>query len=146
MKYSETFAGSVITRSPEETQALARELAATLAAGDLVLLTGELGAGKTEFVKGLAAGLGVTALVQSPTFTLVREYNDGRVPLIHLDLYRLAGGEVEELGLDELRARGIVAVEWPERAKAPWPLPLLQVILRAGATPDEREIGWSVER
>ncbi|HNW92134.1 MAG TPA: tRNA (adenosine(37)-N6)-threonylcarbamoyltransferase complex ATPase subunit type 1 TsaE [bacterium] len=136
-----------ITRSPEETEALAGDLAATLAAGDLVLLAGELGAGKTEFVKGLAKGLGIHGIIQSPTFALVREHRDGRVPLIHLDLYRLAGGgEVEELGLDELRAEGIVAVEWPERAAASWTKPLVRVALAYGAVPDERLIEWQVER
>lgn len=131
--------------SAEVTRELARELAGRLQRGDLVLLSGELGAGKTEFVKGLAEGLGCTATVTSPTFTLVREY-PGRELLLHLDLYRLGAADAEELGLDELRLRGIVAVEWPERAAAAWTPPLVRVTLAHGSTPDERLISIGEER
>ena len=105
-----------VSRSEFETAAIARELAATLVAGDVLLLSGDLGAGKTAFVRGLADGLGIDPDdVSSPTFTLVQEYRGGRLPLFHVDLYRLAAGEVDDLGLDALAALGVLAVEWAER-------------------------------
>jgi tRNA threonylcarbamoyladenosine biosynthesis protein TsaE len=111
----------VITRSEDETAAVGRELAATLSAGDVVLLYGDLGAGKTAFVKGLAEGLGVSRdEVSSPTFTLIQEYRGGRLTLFHVDLYRLDDRrEVEELGLDEITAEGVLAIEWAERYPRP---------------------------
>lgn len=109
--------------SPEQTVAVACDLAQKLQAGDVVLLSGDLGAGKTAFVRGLALGLGAAAdAVTSPTFTLLHEYRGGRLPLHHADLYRLRESEVEELGLDELAASGgVLAVEWPDRLERPWP-------------------------
>jgi tRNA threonylcarbamoyladenosine biosynthesis protein TsaE len=100
----------------EETAALASDLARGLGPGDLVLLYGDLGAGKTAFVRGLAAGLGADAdEVSSPTFTLMQEYR-GRVVLRHLDLYRIdSAEEIAELGLDEAGADAVLAVEWAER-------------------------------
>jgi tRNA threonylcarbamoyladenosine biosynthesis protein TsaE len=110
-----------VTRSAAETEAVGEELAPLLAAGDLLLLAGELGAGKTTFVRGLARGLGVTAAVQSPTFQLVRVY-PGRVQLAHVDLYRLeSGAELTDLGLDELLDQGVVAVEWGDRLRLDHP-------------------------
>jgi tRNA threonylcarbamoyladenosine biosynthesis protein TsaE len=105
------------TRSELETAAAGRDLAPTLAAGSAVLLRGDLGAGKTAFVRGLAEGLGIApAEVSSPTFTLVQEYRGGRIPLFHVDLYRLADPrEIDDLGLDEIAAGGVLAVEWAER-------------------------------
>jgi tRNA threonylcarbamoyladenosine biosynthesis protein TsaE len=107
----------VVTHSEAETRAVARKLAAATDAGTTILLYGDLGAGKTAFVKGLAEGLGFSADdVTSPTFTLVHEYRGGRLPLVHVDLYRLDDAELEEIGLDaELAAAGVLAVEWPER-------------------------------
>jgi tRNA threonylcarbamoyladenosine biosynthesis protein TsaE len=92
-------------------------LANELEAGAVLLLSGELGAGKTAFVRGLAQGLGLHAdEVTSPTFTLVHEYRGGRLPLVHVDLYRLDRAELDEIGLDDDLARtGVVAIEWPER-------------------------------
>ena len=103
--------------SEEETRAIAARLARDLTPGAVVLLSGDLGAGKTAFVRGLAEGLGLAASeVTSPTFTLVHEYRGGRLPLIHVDLYRLESAELAEIGLDDdLAAGGVVAVEWPER-------------------------------
>lgn len=105
------------TTSEAETQAVAATMATRLAPGAIVLLHGELGAGKTAFVRGLAAGLGIAAdEVSSPTFTLVQEYRGGRLPLFHADLYRLGSADVDDLGLDELGAEeGVVAIEWAER-------------------------------
>jgi tRNA threonylcarbamoyladenosine biosynthesis protein TsaE len=97
--------------------ALGARLAATLPAGAVLLLHGPLGAGKTALVRGLATGLGLSEEdVSSPTFTLVHEYRGGRLPLFHADLYRLPdGATLDDLGLDEVAADGILAVEWPER-------------------------------
>jgi len=109
--------GDSVTRSQEETEQLAASLSAGLRAGDVLLLTGPLGAGKTAFVRGLARGLGVDPdEVSSPTFTLVHEYRGGRLRLFHADLYRLGTADAEELGLDELGVRdGVLAIEWPDR-------------------------------
>jgi len=112
--------GTFETWSEEETEALARRVAAHLEPGVFVLLHGDLGAGKTVFVRGLAAGLGAPAEeVSSPTFTLIQEYQ-GRLAIQHVDLYRVdAPGEVDDLGLDELAAAGaVVVVEWAERLPA----------------------------
>ncbi|HVL66383.1 MAG TPA: tRNA (adenosine(37)-N6)-threonylcarbamoyltransferase complex ATPase subunit type 1 TsaE [Vicinamibacterales bacterium] len=106
----------VLTSSEEETAAAGERLAGSLGAGGVVLLYGELGAGKTAFVRGLARGLGAPAdEVTSPTFTLVQEYR-GRATLYHVDLYRLEEREVDDLGLEELvLGDGVVAIEWAER-------------------------------
>ena len=105
------------SNSEAETRAIAAALAPTLAPGAVLLLHGDLGAGKTAFVRGLAEGLGLDPDdVTSPTFTLVHEYRGTRLPLIHVDLYRLDRAELDEIGLDQdLAATGITAVEWPER-------------------------------
>jgi tRNA threonylcarbamoyladenosine biosynthesis protein TsaE len=106
-----------ITNSEAETRERARHFAATLTAGSVILLSGDLGAGKTAFVRGLAEGLLIDPdEVTSPTFTLVHEYSGGRLPLIHVDLYRLEKADLDEIGLDQdLASRGVVAVEWAER-------------------------------
>jgi tRNA threonylcarbamoyladenosine biosynthesis protein TsaE len=105
------------TRSEEETAAIARALATDLEAGAVLLLSGNLGAGKTAFVRGLAEGLGVDpGEVSSPTFTLVHEYRGGTLTLYHVDLYRLDRAATDDLGLEELGvADGVLAVEWPDR-------------------------------
>lgn len=111
----------IITLSEEETSAAGERFASRLRPGEVVLLYGDLGAGKTAFVRGLAKGLGASADdVSSPTFTLIQEYR-GSVTLQHVDLYRLKPSEVEDLGLDELTdGTAIVAIEWAERwAAAP---------------------------
>jgi tRNA threonylcarbamoyl adenosine modification protein YjeE len=104
-----------LTASEAETAAAGAELGRTLQAGDLVLLEGDLGAGKTAFVRGLVAGLGGDpAAVSSPTFALVQEYA-ARVAVQHVDLYRLTPVEVDDLALDELLEGAVMAVEWPDR-------------------------------
>jgi tRNA threonylcarbamoyladenosine biosynthesis protein TsaE len=105
-----------LTTSEEETSAVGEQLARSLTAGAVVLLFGELGAGKTAFVRGLARGLGASPDdVSSPTFTLIQEYA-GRITLYHVDLYRLESREVPDLGLDDLLLdAGVVAVEWADR-------------------------------
>jgi tRNA threonylcarbamoyladenosine biosynthesis protein TsaE len=107
------------TGSAAETEAIAADLAATLGPGDVVLVSGEMGAGKTTFVRGAARALGVRVPVTSPTFTIARRYEDGRVPVSHLDLFRLADGlgdEEPELLDDELGPDRVAFVEWPEIA------------------------------
>ena len=108
---------TLTSHSEAETIDAGRALAAELRPDDVVLLAGDLGAGKTAFVKGLAEGLGVDPLeVSSPTFTLIQEYRGGRLTLHHIDLYRLTPREVDDLGLEELVVSGaVVAVEWPDR-------------------------------
>lgn len=105
-----------MTRSEAETTAAGRQLAEALSAGSVVLLYGDLGAGKTAFVRGLAEGLGANPDdVSSPTFTLIQEYRGGRVPLLHVDLYRLSDPrEIDDLGLEELGSGAVLAIEWSE--------------------------------
>jgi tRNA threonylcarbamoyladenosine biosynthesis protein TsaE len=108
-----------VTHSPAETEAFGERVGKRLRKGDLVLLTGELGAGKTTFVRGVARGAGSTAPVASPTFQLVRMYA-GPVQLAHVDLYRIeTPSELADLGLDELLDQGAVVVEWGDRLDAP---------------------------
>lgn len=108
-----------VSHGEDETERIGETIAARLRPGDLLLLSGPLGAGKTAFVRGLARGLGCDAgAVSSPTFNLVQEYA-APVTLQHVDLYRLSPPEVEDLGLDELRTGAIVAVEWAEHWQPP---------------------------
>jgi tRNA threonylcarbamoyladenosine biosynthesis protein TsaE len=123
----------VTTSSEDETMQVARQLAASLDAGAVVLLHGTLGAGKTAFVRGLADGLGIDPeLVNSPTFTLLQEYRGGRLTLHHADLYRLDRADLSELGLDarEIEA-GVLAIEWPERLaqSIPGAIPVLLIVV-----------------
>ena len=110
---------TLTTHSEGDTAAVGRDLAASLSAESVILLIGDLGAGKTAFVRGLAEGLGIPADdVSSPTFTLMQEYRGGRLPLVHVDLYRLNDArEVEDLGLDEVAAGGVMAIEWAEKLR-----------------------------
>ena len=109
--------GPISSNSEQETRSIASALGRDLAMGTVLLLSGDLGAGKTAFVRGLAEGLGIDPdEVTSPTFTIVHEYRGGRLPLVHVDLYRLDRADLDEIGLDQdLAATGIVAVEWSER-------------------------------
>ena len=129
----------VKTKGPEETRRLARDLASKLSKGTTILLYGELGAGKTTFVQGLAEGLGVPeeVYVSSPTFSLINEY-PGRQKLYHVDLYRLAPEEVEDLGLPELASQGVMVIEWAERL--PFSFPQEMIIKFKILSPEEREL------
>jgi tRNA threonylcarbamoyladenosine biosynthesis protein TsaE len=122
----------VETNSPEETWELAAELADKLEAGTVIALHGDLGAGKTCFIQGFAAALGIDEPITSPTYTLIGEY-EGRLPLHHLDLYRLSGPEEAlGLGLDEyFDVNGITAIEWAERAEGLLPDNLLHIEIKA---------------
>jgi tRNA threonylcarbamoyladenosine biosynthesis protein TsaE len=126
------------TDSEAETSAAGRSLAPELFAGDVVLLSGALGAGKTAFVRGIAEGLSADPNdVSSPTFTIIQEYR-GRVLLHHADLYRLAPREVDDLGLEDLLDEGVLAVEWPDRWTAP-PAGAIHVSIESSAG-DKRTI------
>ena len=106
---------TIHTTSEEETTEAGKNIAAELRVGDVVLIDGPLGAGKTAFVRGLAEGLGADPNdVSSPTFTILQQYG-GALPLYHADLYRLTPAEVTDLGLEETGLDGILAVEWPDR-------------------------------
>jgi len=108
-----------ISHSADETRAIGAELAGHLAAGDLICLYGDLGAGKTTFIQGLASGLGVSDRVTSPSFTLVHDHRC-RLLFYHLDLYRLGPGDLTEAGIEEvLSAPAVAAVEWAERLPEP---------------------------
>ena len=132
---------SITSHSPEETFAHGHALAASLRAGDVVALDGDLGAGKTHFVKGIAAGIGCEGDVTSPTFTLVHEYTGGRVPLFHFDFYRLESEEeVLRIGLDDyLGAGGVLVIEWAGKFPGVLPAGTRWFHLRAGGG-DFREI------
>lgn len=109
----------LVTNTPAETESAGERFGRELRQGDLILIEGDLGAGKTTFVRGVARGAGSTAHVASPTFQLVRVY-PGRVQVAHVDLYRVeAGAELGELGLEELLDQGAVVVEWGNRIEAP---------------------------
>ncbi len=133
-----------LTRSEEETVAAGRSLAATLRAGDLVLLSGSLGAGKTAFVRGIAAGLGLDpAAVHSPTFAIVTEYparGGGEFALVHVDLYRIeSAAECEDLGLAEgLIGDRVMAVEWGERLGPRWMQGAIRVTIEDAGGDDRR--------
>jgi len=140
---------SVITSgSQADTEAAARKMAGKLPANSVILLSGDLGAGKTAFVRGLAEGLGIDPLeVSSPTFTLIQEYRGGRLTLYHIDLYRLSPREVDDLGLDDLTSEGgIVAVEWPDRWSRP-PVDAIAVAIRlTGEATREIAVVWPTEK
>lgn len=122
------------THSPEETWVLAAGLADELDPGTVIALHGDLGAGKTCFIQGYAAALGIDEPITSPTYTLIGEY-EGRLPLHHIDLYRLSGPEEAlGLGLEEyFDANGITAIEWAERAEGLLPSDMLHIQIKADA-------------
>jgi len=137
---------SLIAATEAETAAVGQALAATLAPGTTVLLYGDLGAGKTAFVRGVAEGLGVEPTeVSSPTFTIVQEYRGPRFTLQHVDLYRLSPAEVSDLALDDLlEGATIMAIEWAERLPLPPFGPIVAV--RLSHVPDGRRIEISSTR
>jgi tRNA threonylcarbamoyladenosine biosynthesis protein TsaE len=131
------------TDSPEATRAVAGALGELLVAGDLVLLVGDLGAGKTAFAQGLARGLGVDEPVTSPTFTIVQEY-EGRIPLRHVDVYRLDRvQDLHDLGFDELVDDGVTIVEWGDLVEQALPADHLVVRIAPGEADTERVLDLS---
>lgn len=144
---------TVTTRSPEQTQELGRALGRTITAGPLLLLlSGDYGTGKTTFVQALAAGMGVSETMRSPSYLLARAYGTERCTLVHADLYRVgSAAEAADLGLDELAgADGVVAVEWPgaaaELALRGWPVLRLAFSADADAADTRHiELSWSAD-
>ena len=131
---------TVETHCVEETRAFGQRLAGQLRPGDVVLLEGDLGAGKSELTRGIARGLGITGPVTSPTFTILQVHEGGRLPLFHFDWYRLSGAdELYELSMDEyLYADGVAVVEWPEKAEEAIPENHLTIEIRASGESDRQ--------
>lgn len=131
-----------ITHSPEETRALGCKLAQVLWGGAVVAFTGDLGAGKTAFVSGMAEGLGIEERVTSPTFTIVNEYEGGRLPLFHFDMYRLGSAdELFHIGWEDYLARdGVCAVEWSENVDEALDGDTVRVDISRGENDDTRVI------
>lgn len=135
---------TVFSLSEEETFGLGRSMAQALQGGELILLVGELGLGKTVFARGIAAGLGVPPEdVNSPSFTLIQEYPDSRLPLFHIDLYRLGGpSDFETLGLEEIMASGaVVVVEWGDKLPAAYRASAM-IVRFHDVGEDSRRIEW----
>jgi tRNA threonylcarbamoyladenosine biosynthesis protein TsaE len=130
---------TVTTHSPEETQAWAENFAHGLSAGSVIALIGDLGAGKTQFTKGLGKGLGVSEMVISPTFNYILEYK-GRLPLYHADLYRIQSADVfRAMGFDEyFESDGVFVAEWAERVQELFPQNTIWINLQTGKSLDER--------
>lgn len=126
-----TMVKKVLMNSREETIALSTKIGRELQAGDILVLDGDLGAGKTTFTKGIAAGLEIPDLIKSPTFTIICEYHDGRLPLYHMDAYRLENGGAEDLGLEEyFDGDGVSVVEWAQFVEDELPADFLAIHFR----------------
>jgi tRNA threonylcarbamoyladenosine biosynthesis protein TsaE len=135
---------TVTTTSADETKALGRRLAPLLTAGDIVVLAGRLGAGKTLFVSGVAEGLGISGRVTSPSFVIARTYTDGFLPLVHVDVYRLGSlAEFDDLDLVDDGAEGAVIIEWGEAIVDALPSDRLTVTLEMAG--DHRSISFEPE-
>ena len=134
----------LISTSVAQTQAIGAALSRQLEPDDVLILLGDMGAGKSEFTRGLARGLGVTGYVTSPTFTIMQLHDTGRLPLYHFDWYRLESAEeLYELSMDEyLQNGGIAVIEWPSRAEEVLPESYLEVALEP-AGDDERRITFT---
>ena len=130
------------SKSPQETEALGQALVQKLAPGAVVAFSGDLGAGKTAFVRGMAQGLGITQRVTSTTFTIVNEYEGGRLPLFHFDMYRLhSAEELFDIGWEDFLSRGgICAVEWSENIQEALEPGTVYVDIRRGQGEQERII------
>lgn len=131
-----------ISNSAEQTEKIGQYLAQTLTGGMTIAFSGDLGAGKTAFVRGVAVGLGIDERVTSPTFTIVNEYEGGRLPLFHFDMYRLGGeDELYDIGWDDYLSRGgVCAVEWSERIPDALDADVIVVKICRGETDDCRII------
>ena len=139
----ETLRGLLASDSPERTRTIGRALGAAARPGTVLALSGELGAGKTQLAKGVAEGLGVTSVVNSPTFVLMNEH-EGRLRLHHIDAYRLADPEeaVDAGLLDDREVTGLTVIEWADRLEGWLPAERLDIHLEAGDAPTVRAISW----
>lgn len=125
----------MILKNLEETEKLAIVIGQVALPGDNLVLTGDLGAGKTTLTKGIALGLGIQQMIKSPTYTIIREYEQGRIPLYHMDVYRVEGS-ADELGLDEyFEGTGLSVIEWGSLLGADLPVDYLELII--DKLPDE---------
>ncbi|MDT2756056.1 tRNA (adenosine(37)-N6)-threonylcarbamoyltransferase complex ATPase subunit type 1 TsaE [Enterococcus asini] len=125
----------------EETESFAKQIGGLAEAGDVLVLTGDLGAGKTTLTKGIALGLGIEQMIKSPTYTIIREYTTGRLPLYHMDIYRVAEG-AGDLGLEEyFEGEGLSVVEWGNLLQEDLPVDYLELILKKVAgNSEERQL------
>ena len=132
----------LLSHSPEDTEDIGARLAEQLEPGAVVAFTGDLGAGKTAFTRGLARGLGIPDRITSPTFTIVNEYEGGRLPLFHFDMYRLGSAdELFDIGWEDyLRRGGVCAVEWSENIAGALEPDAVRVDIRRGSSDQERVI------
>lgn len=138
---------SIKVKDEVATYELANQISKIVEPGMVILLEGDLGAGKTTFTKGLAQGLGITRVIKSPTYTIIREYPKGRLPLYHMDLYRLSEDEAELLGLEEyFDGEGLCVVEWPSVANELMPKEFLRIkIISNLKTEQERLFQFKVK-
>ena len=132
------------TKSPEETFLLGKQMGEQAKSGEVYALDGDLGVGKTVFAKGFAQGLGISEHITSPTFTILQEYEDGRLPLYHFDVYRVEDpSEMEEIGFDDyLYGRGVCLIEWAEQIEELLPAETVRIRIRKEdpAAVDDRRI------
>ena len=130
----------LVTANYQATIAYGYQLGQLLQPQDLILLDGDLGAGKTTLTQGIAQGLGIKRPIKSPTFTLIREYQSGRIPLYHMDMYRLENSSADELGLSEyFNGDGAVVIEWSQFIKDLLPTSYLRIVLKQ-QQPTSREL------
>jgi len=129
----------IIVQSASETMAIAQKLGSALTAGSILTLDGELAAGKTTFAKGLALGLGIKEVIDSPTFAIVKEYNTGNIPLYHMDVYRLDGDSDTRFILEYFDREGICIIEWASMIKADLPNKRIDITIKR-LEGDKREI------
>lgn len=123
-----------------ETEAFAKVIGHTAQAGDIIILSGDLGAGKTTMTKGIALGLGIEQMIKSPTYTIIREYQNGRLPLYHMDVYRVAG-QTEDLGLEEyFDGDGLSVVEWGQLLGEDRPEGYLAILLEKDPENEEKRV------
>lgn len=146
-KFLEKYKSSYVSHSEQDTVNLAKDLASGLKAGDIIALIGDIGTGKTTFVKAIAKALGISETVSSPTFTIVREYRSGKFPLFHFDVYRLSNeDEFYDIGAEEyLYGDGITIIEWADIVEDALPLNTMIIEIKYGNNEGERIFNFSVK-
>lgn len=146
-KFLEKYKSSYVSHSDQDTVNLAKDLASGLKAGDIIALIGDIGTGKTTFVKAIAKALGISETVSSPTFTIVREYRSGKFPLFHFDVYRLSNeDEFYDIGAEEyLYGDGITIIEWADIVEDALPLNAMIIEIKYGNNEGERIFNFSVK-